>query len=143
VTEEQRMTGPVLTSKAAAEYCGMAVQTLYNLISQGAGPKHYKHGTLSAFYAADLDEWNRARLQPIAAGLVAGHERTVDVTDLASILGVSTDTVYRMVRSGDLPGFKLGGVWRFFPSTVKAHLERPKDAWQQSTRSRARKRITD
>jgi excisionase family DNA binding protein len=142
MTAEHGMVGPVLTSKAAAEYCGMAVQTLYNLISQGAGPKHYKHGTLSAFYPADLDEWNRARLQPIAAGLVAGHERAVDVTDLALILGVSTDTVRRMVRSGDIPGFKVARRWRFFPSTVKAHLERPKDPWQQSSRSRARKRVT-
>ncbi|MCW3494554.1 helix-turn-helix transcriptional regulator [Microbacterium sp. SSM24] len=60
--DAHRMTGPVLTSKAAAEYCGLKVQTLYNLISQGQGPKHYKHGKLSAFYAADLDEWNQARL---------------------------------------------------------------------------------
>jgi len=39
------MTGPVLTSKATAEYYGIAVQTLYNLISQGQGPKHYKQGS--------------------------------------------------------------------------------------------------
>jgi predicted DNA-binding transcriptional regulator AlpA len=56
------MSGPVLTSKAAADYCGMAVQTLYNLISQGAGPKHYKQGKRNAFYTADLDAWNQARL---------------------------------------------------------------------------------
>lgn len=58
------MTGPVLTSKAAAEYCGLAVQTLYNLISQGQGPKHYKQGKRNAFYATDLDDWNKARLVP-------------------------------------------------------------------------------
>jgi predicted DNA-binding transcriptional regulator AlpA len=40
----------------------MAVQTLYNLISQGAGPKHYKQGKRNAFYTADLDAWNQARL---------------------------------------------------------------------------------
>jgi predicted DNA-binding transcriptional regulator AlpA len=56
------MSGPVLTSKAAADYCGMAVQTLYNLISQGKGPKHYKQGKRNAFYTADLDAWNQARL---------------------------------------------------------------------------------
>lgn len=61
------MSGPVLTSRAAAEYCGMAVQTLYNLISQGQGPKHYKQGKRNAFYAADLDEWNRQRLVPADA----------------------------------------------------------------------------
>lgn len=58
------MTGPVLTSKAAAEYCGIGVQTLYNAISQGVGPTYYKHGRRNAFYAADLDEWNQKRLKP-------------------------------------------------------------------------------
>jgi predicted DNA-binding transcriptional regulator AlpA len=61
------MSGPVLTSKAAADYCGMAVQTLYNLISQGKGPKHYKQGKRNAFYTADLDAWNKARLVLVPA----------------------------------------------------------------------------
>lgn len=61
------MSGPVLTSKAAADYCGIGVQTLYNLISQGKGPKHYKQGKLNAFYAVDLDEWNQQRLTPVPA----------------------------------------------------------------------------
>ena len=61
----REVTGPVLTSKAAAEYCGLAVQTLYNLISQGQGPRHYRQGRRNAFYTADLDEWNRARLVPV------------------------------------------------------------------------------
>jgi predicted DNA-binding transcriptional regulator AlpA len=61
------MSGPVLTSKAAADYCGMAVQTLYNLISQGKGPKHYKQGKRNAFYTADLDAWNHARLVLVPA----------------------------------------------------------------------------
>jgi predicted DNA-binding transcriptional regulator AlpA len=61
------VSGPVLTSKAAADYCGMAVQTLYNLISQGKGPKHYKQGKRNAFYTADLDAWNKARLVLVPA----------------------------------------------------------------------------
>jgi predicted DNA-binding transcriptional regulator AlpA len=76
------MSGPVLTSKAAAEYCGMAVQTLYNLISRGAGPKHYKQGKRNAFYAADLDAWNQARLV-----LVPAEE--ADATDDTSELEVA------------------------------------------------------
>lgn len=61
-------SGPVLNSKAAAEYCGIGVQTLYNLISQGHGPTYFKHGRRNAFYPADLDEWNRARLTPASEG---------------------------------------------------------------------------
>ena len=33
--------GPVLTTVRAAEYCGIAVQTLYNLLSAGEGPKAF------------------------------------------------------------------------------------------------------
>lgn len=56
------MSAPVLTSKQAAAYCGMSAQTLYNLISRGEGPAHYKQGRRNAFYEADLDVWNQARL---------------------------------------------------------------------------------
>ena len=60
------MSTPVLTSKQAAEYCGMALQTFYNLLSQGNGPKYYKQGRKNAFYESDLDDWNRARLEEAA-----------------------------------------------------------------------------
>lgn len=56
------MSAPVLTTKQAAGYCGMGVQTLYNRISEGTGPRHYKQGRRLAFYESDLDEWNRSRL---------------------------------------------------------------------------------
>lgn len=70
------------------------------------------------------------------------EETAVDIAGMAKILSVSTDTIYRMARSGDIPGFKVKGVWRFFPSKVIAHLEQPpRDPWQQSARSRARRRI--
>jgi excisionase family DNA binding protein len=75
------MTGRVLTSKTAAEYCGVAVQTLYNLISQGLGPKHYKHGRLNAFYEADLDDWNRARLTPAKSRIYPAD--SMKLTDIA------------------------------------------------------------
>ena len=54
--------GPVLTTARAAEYCGIAVQTLYNLLSQGEGPKAFKQGRLNAFYPTDLDEWLAGRI---------------------------------------------------------------------------------
>lgn len=57
------MNGPVLTSREAAKHCGIALQTLYNLISRGEAPNHFKRGRRLAFYVADLDEWNRATLR--------------------------------------------------------------------------------
>ncbi|MFJ4173340.1 helix-turn-helix transcriptional regulator [Microbacterium sp. NPDC089696] len=60
------MSSPVLNTKAAAAYCGLAsAQSLYNLISQGNGPKYFKQGRRNAFFEADLDEWNKERLTPV------------------------------------------------------------------------------
>lgn len=61
------MSAPILTSKQAAEYCGISVQTLYNRISEGEGPKRFKHGRVNAFYESDLDEWNKSRLVEVAS----------------------------------------------------------------------------
>lgn len=35
------------------------------------------------------------------------------VQDVAKYLNVDPKTVYRMLNKGDLPGFKVGGSWRF------------------------------
>lgn len=55
-------TGPVLTTRRAAEYCGLAHQTLRNLLAQGEGPKAFKQGRLNAFYPVDLDAWLKTRI---------------------------------------------------------------------------------
>lgn len=57
-------SGPVLRTPAAAEYCGIARQTLYNAINLGVGPTHYRQGRLLAFYPEDLDVWLLTRLTP-------------------------------------------------------------------------------
>ncbi|GGH44886.1 hypothetical protein GCM10010921_19880 [Microbacterium album] len=51
-----------LTTSQAAEYIGMPLQTLYNQISLGAGPRMLKRGSRNAFRAQDLDEWMASRL---------------------------------------------------------------------------------
>lgn len=56
------MFGPILTTKEAAVYCGLAEQSLRDLMSQGVGPVYYKHGKKNAFRHTDLDEWLESRL---------------------------------------------------------------------------------
>ncbi|MGN6200497.1 helix-turn-helix transcriptional regulator [Humibacter sp.] len=58
------MAGPVLRTQGAAQYCGIAAKTLYNLKSLGQGPKSYKQGRLNVFYPSDLDEWLSKRITP-------------------------------------------------------------------------------
>lgn len=68
-------------------------------------------------------------------------EEAIDVAGCAAMLHVSTDTVYHRARSGDLPAFKVGRVWRFWPSEVrKAVATKPLDPWAQSPASRRARR---
>ena len=41
------------------------------------------------------------------------HEEVVlTISEVAEILRVHTTTIYRLVKRGELPGFKIGGNWR-------------------------------
>lgn len=55
------------STRAAAEYCGMNYGTFRNRLAAGTGPRQNKEGDSNAFYEADLDAWNRARLTPVEA----------------------------------------------------------------------------
>ena len=63
-------------------------------------------------------------------------EHAVDLIGLAEILHVSVDTVRTKANAGDLPGFKVGRMWRFLPSVVIAHLSITADPWQRSAGSK-------
>ena len=51
------------------------------------------------------------------------------VSELADYLRCNKSTIYKLVRSGDLPGFKIGSDWRFRAD----HIER----WLRKTRREA------
>lgn len=54
--------GPVLTTRDAAKYSGLAYQTFRNLLAAGDGPKRFKQGALNVFYPVDLDAWLAGRI---------------------------------------------------------------------------------
>ncbi|MHC9046742.1 helix-turn-helix domain-containing protein [Microbacterium saperdae] len=54
--------GPVLTTRDAAKYCGVAYQTLRNHLAAKTGPKRFKQGALNVFYPVDLDAWLATRV---------------------------------------------------------------------------------
>ena len=64
-------------------------------------------------------------------------EHAVDIRGIADILGISTDTAYRKANLGQIPGFRVGRSWRFFPSVVRAELSKPRDPWAYSARALA------
>jgi len=49
------------------------------------------------------------------------HE-VLTVTEVAELMRVSTDTIYRLAVAGELPGRKVGRAWRFSRSAVTRYL---------------------
>ncbi|MGB7949304.1 MAG: helix-turn-helix domain-containing protein [Candidatus Binatia bacterium] len=45
------------------------------------------------------------------------------LAEAANILQVSTRTLQRMIRSGDLPAFKVGGQWRVRETQLRQWVE--------------------
>jgi len=50
-------------------------------------------------------------------------ERLLSVEELAEYLQLSTKTVYRMLRRGQVPCYRVGNQWRFRKETIDAWLE--------------------
>lgn len=72
---------------------------------------------------------------------MSAAETAVSLRDIATLLKKSPDTIYRLARAGSIPGFKVGGEWRFFESKVLEHLNATPEPWAQSARSRRAKRV--
>jgi len=70
-------------------------------------------------------------------------ERAVNADEIAELLAVHRSTIYSLARSGAIPAFKVGRMWRFFPSQVIAHLNRPRDPWAKRERGTLDKRPPD
>jgi excisionase family DNA binding protein len=54
---------------------------------------------------------------------VPGHfERLLDSDEAAALLGIHKKTLQRMARTGEVPGFQIGDLWRFRASTLNEWL---------------------
>jgi excisionase family DNA binding protein len=56
-----------------------------------------------------------------SAGGVVEHPMTPE--DVAVLLQIDRETVYRMARRGELPAFKVSNRWRFLPSHLQRWME--------------------
>lgn len=48
----------------------------------------------------------------------------IGTPEAAKMLGVLPQTVVRMIRAGDIPGFKVRDVWRLYREDVEAYIQR-------------------
>jgi len=56
-----------------------------------------------------------------------GGTRVLTVRELSDYLRVHPSTIYRLLKNGQLPGFKVGSDWRFDVETI--------DRWRASQSS--------
>ena len=54
---------------------------------------------------------------------MASQDDILTISDLASLLRVADKTVCSLVQRGDLPGFKVGGQWRFRRTAIDSWIE--------------------
>ena len=50
-------------------------------------------------------------------------ENLLTVKEVASLLRVSAQTLYKMLEQGDIPAVKVGSQWRFDREKIKAWIE--------------------
>lgn len=63
--------------------------------------------------------------EKVAARLSVHLDAVYDIEQTAKYLNVSTDTVYGLVNSGELPARKVGRQWCIRLSTIHAYLSPP------------------
>lgn len=53
--------------------------------------------------------------------------KILTISEVAQILRMHRNTVYRLVKRGDLPGFKIGDNWRVNEKALRTLLARESD----------------
>ena len=51
-------------------------------------------------------------------------EEPIDAEEAAKMLGVTARTVTRLAERGEIPGFRVGRLWRFRPSDIREYIEK-------------------
>lgn len=54
-------------------------------------------------------------------------DQILTLKEVAAYLKLAEKTAYRLVSEGKLPGFKVGGSWRFKREDLAAWIEQQKD----------------
>jgi excisionase family DNA binding protein len=60
-------------------------------------------------------------------------ERPIDTKEVADMLGVTPRTVIRLAERGEIIGFKVGDVWRFYRRDIEDYIEEQKRKQQKDS----------
>jgi excisionase family DNA binding protein len=59
----------------------------------------------------------------ILKGVIAMDKGVLSPEEAADFLGIHPQTVYKLLRNGELPGKKIGQLWRISKNSLTAYLE--------------------
>ena len=77
-------------------------------------------GTRQGHRRARTPEDSMSRGKEVSAELSPDDQsKVMTIAEVADYLNCHYGTVYRLVRGGDLPAFRLGGSWRFLRSDLE------------------------
>ena len=54
-------------------------------------------------------------------------EKILDVKQIQERLGISERTIFRLLKNGELTGFKVGRAWRFEESDLQGFIQRQRE----------------
>jgi excisionase family DNA binding protein len=60
-----------------------------------------------------IDIWRACRSKEVVRKMKVDNSRVMTVKELSDYLKVHPSTVYRQLKRGQLPAFKVGSDWRF------------------------------
>ena len=67
-------------------------------------------------------------------------DQILTLKEVAAYLKLAEKTAYKLAAEGKLPGFKVGGSWRFKAEDIERWIEEKKskgaNRWQKKTRSK-------
>ena len=89
---------------------------------------------MSSSATATLRVPNQFRMKDLKRPMSEPINEVLTAGEVASYLRVSLSTIYRLLKSGDLPAFKIGSDWRFNRVHIEEWLRsRPQTPESQSS----------
>lgn len=112
----------LMTLNEVCEYLGLSRFTIYRLIKDKKLPA-LKSGGRWRFSKDDVRRFltrNRDVPSNVLGMYFAGG--VMSLSEVSKSLGVNRRTIYRLIKEGQLPATKIGGVWRFIRTEVSRYM---------------------
>jgi excisionase family DNA binding protein len=89
----------------------MAIQTVTAQICSLRRLFESRHAT--CVKGAIVHQWTSKEIREVVCQMKTDNSRVMTVKELSDYLKVHPSTVYRQLKRGQLPAFKVGSDWRF------------------------------